>query len=310
MARGYRQARPGLHVDADMVEGAHAVGVLRGVVDSIRTEAHQNAVVEATHAYFAQAFDHEYMKGVAGTAKEHFHHVYEYSADGDPYRNIGDPMSKLWIHHLQKPVGGSAIASWKWKPATQPVPSYEQRRRSAVGHDDIRNFSDKDFEELLQKSNGRRHVYVWKSVMLEYGIVANIVPQDPKRWLMVPMFGGKKRFVKQHLQGQQAPGDTLGRFTAAWVGYWGGIVPAEFQQRVGEEIERDAQARVNAALNAGKAKPRRERRQFNMGVFNNFEEAFRAGREQGEAAIRSNQISMRRIAQNTGWSNPLGYADD
>lgn len=322
MARGYRQARPALHVEADASEGAYAVGVLTAFTKGLRTEAHQNAVVKATHDYFAAAFDNNYMRGIAGTARANFHHVYEYAPAGDPYRNIGKPEHKLWIHHLQKPRGGGSVATWKWRPAVMPVPTYTQRRGSTVGRDDIRNFSEEAFEELLQKSNGRRHVYVWKSVMLEYGIMANIRPIDPQRWLMIPDYGGKKRFAKQHVQGQQAPGPTMGRFTMAWVDYWSGVVPKEWDKTVGRFIERDAKVRVEAALKAGTNKPRKENRTFSLGAVGKgkttgpagrraaFEAAFEAGREQGEAAIRNNVVSMRRISQNAGWSNPLGYVND
>lgn len=320
MARGYRQARPGLHVDADMSEGAYATGLLRGVEKGLRTEAHQNAVVQATHEYFAQVFDAEHMRGVAEIQPENFHHVYEYQAEGEAYSNIGNPAHKLWIHHLQKPRGGSSVATWKWKPATQPVPSYEQRRTSTVGRDAIRNFTDEMFTELIEKSDGKRHVYVWKAVMLEYGIVANIIPKPGKKRLMVPMYGGKKRFAKQWTQGQQAPGDTMGRFTAEWLRFWGERVPKEWDTTVGRFIEKDATQRINTALKSGRGKPRAENRTFAMDVFGGgskrgkttkaqYEAAFQAGREQGEAAIKANAISMRGINKSLGWSNALGYAD-
>lgn len=295
MARQRRRGIVGLYVDADMSQGVETASFLEHFCREMSTEAHVDTVLEATHTIFADEFD-KYMKGVAGTKRENFFHVYEYSSGQDAFEYVGNPSFKLW-QHTRLGRGKDLTFSWTWLPAKNPNPTYEQRRESDVGRDGIRELSEEDYQELLDRSAGRVHKFVWKAPVLEHEIVRTVYPKG--KMLMVPR-GGKKYFFHNYVATQQHPGPTKGAFTEQWIAFWGGIVPTRWYKVVGEQIEIDAKRRIEEGIATTGKKPRKEKRKFQARTFNNMEDAKEAGREQAISALRTHSRTIKDMEKNRG----------
>lgn len=297
MANFNNKGIPGLNIDADMTDGIKDMEFLKRFCQEMSTEAHIDTVMTATHSIFADEFDKK-MKGVASTSKDNFFHVYEYSPSGNGYSWVGNPDHKLW-QHTMRGRGDRKTFSWNWLPAKQFNPSYKQRRMPGPGRDGIRELSYRDYRELLRKSSSRGEGYrfSWKAPILEYNIQRIVYPR--RKRLMLPR-NGRKIFVTSYAAEQQHPGPTKGRFTAEWINFWTGEVGNRFHEVVGQQIEKDAKRRIEAALAAGKSAPRKENRKFRVMSFADITDAKLAGQQQAVSAIKYHQRTIKGIEANRG----------
>lgn len=284
-----------------MREGMHMAGVLQGYAKKASSNAYKRNVETATHAAMAKNFD-IYIGTLAKAQPEHYHHVYEYATGGSGYQSIGKLPFKLWDHKLSRQGSGGTVASWDWRIAKVPNPTYRQRRSASIGFDDIRNLSTKDYRRLLAKSKNKRHTFRMKAPMLEYGIKRIVLPRGKR--LFVPMKGAKMRnsdggffFSTGLVAGTQQPGKTTGYFTAAWTTYWGQIAPNDFDRVIGKEIERDSARAIKTAMAAG-TNTRRRVRSFGFSAIADNKVAFQRGRLQAMAAMGEQEKSMTKISDN------------
>lgn len=298
----------GIYIDADMSDGIRAATFIREFMTRMTTEAHVKTVVDATHGIFSSDFDKR-IGLLAKTNPESYHHVYEYSPSGDGYRWIGDNKHKLWIHTKQKSAGSSLTFSWNWLPAKQYNPSYEQRRRSTVGYDALRQISMSEYRKLLSKhrENPRKWKFIWKAPMLEYGIARRQNASGVA--IMMPVFdggGAHKIFRKFNLAQDQQPGSVTGNFVSEWTQFWGSEVPGRWDEVLGRVIEKDASVRIERGISIGK-KANRATRTFKARTVGNYYEAMAAGREQAIAAMNTHRNSIRQIEKRRGVDHAIVY---
>lgn len=287
------QVHPGMVVDADMRELAHAAGVIEEFTRQYNTKALIRPVIRATHSVFAHRFD-KYISNIALTQKDKFHHVYEYSPTGDPYAWIGIDQFKLWKHKITFRSGESANFTWTWRAARHPVPTYNQRRTSTVGFDGIRSLNQGDFQKLVERSSGRRYRFFWKAPMLEYGLPRMIFP---KREFIVMPNGGRLNFGRGAIVTTQHPGKVEGMFTGVWLSFWTTSVENDFDRMLGDQITRDAQKRINEAIAAGKSTPRNRQRRFSFTSATEMESARKRGIDRGREAVSKHASRINAMAE-------------
>ena len=308
-----RRGLPGVYIDADMRELEHAMGVVSEFTKRLNTTAHLRTVTDATHKVFSNRFD-TYMNGLAKINKDAYHHLYEYSSTGGGYDHVGKNSMKLWAHTKRFSTGASVNFSWQWLPARNYNPTYRQRRRGRIGWDAMRDIPASEFAKLLEKSAGRRHKYVWRAPMLEYGIMPNIYPRGES--LAVPVFnadvqrrgyeGGPTLIFPRYASPEhQQPGKVTGNFTAAWTGFWA-KAGDDFDEVMGEIIAKDAEKNITQAIRKGKKVPRARDRKFSFTTVTDYREAFAAGQQQAATAILRHSRTIKAIEAQRGTTNYRG----
>lgn len=304
---------PGLYIDADLRELEHARGVIKEFTERMTTTAHLRTVTDTAHKVFSKRFD-QYMNARAKMHKDEYHHLYEYSSTGSGYDNIGKDAMKLWVHTKRFSTGSSVNFSWQWLPAKNYNPTYRQRRRARIGYDAMRNIPKKEFDELIAKSAGRRHKFIWKAPMLEYGITPVIYPRG--KALAVPVFdstinrrgyhgGPILLFPRSASPRSQQPGRSAGNFTLAWTSFWSGVED-DFEDVMGDIIAKDAERQITAALRKGKKVPKAKSRQFSFTAVTDYRQAFMAGQEQAATAMIKHQRTIKGIESQRGMVNVRG----
>lgn len=279
-------AKTGLQITADMSEGVRAEAFLTQYLTEMATPAYTRTVIKTTHSVFADMFNAEISKH-ARLNPGAYHHVYEYSPQGDGYQDIGKTHKRLWDHVIQY-RGGTGNFTWTWRAAQQYNPTYRQRRVSRMGWDAIRALSEEDFDRLTAKPR-TRHKYTWKAPMLEHGIIANVYPRDGKKFLMVPTGGSKALFLRHVQSDSQQIGATRGNFTELWTRFWGAEVPKRWDDVLGRQIEADAARRMKLGLVAG---GRTRVRTFRATAITNLSTARAHGKKQAIDAMRQHRRSV------------------
>lgn len=311
-----RRRVPGLYIDADMKELAHANGVLTRFTQEMNTAAYKQTVTDAVHRVFSQEFD-RHMAMIAKASKENYHHLYDYNPAGG-YGWIGTQKAQLWIHTKRQEGGSRINFSWEWKPARQYNPTYSQRRSGRLGHDAMRNIPFQQFQDLLRHSNGKRHRFVWKAPMLEYGIIPSITPKEagtlavPVHTVKSPALAKKRGsgpnllFLTFAQPEHNAPGPTVGNFTEQWVLFWSTIVPNRFEDVFAEIVAKDAAKNIASAIAKKKPATRSRKRKWELSAVTDFNEAFAAGQQQALTAIKSNKRSIKQIEMRRGTYHNAG----
>ena len=295
---------PSVEINANLDQLIYTDGVLTRFTREITTNAYKSDVSDAVHAVFSRDFD-RHMALIAKASKENYHHVYEYNPAGG-YGWIGVQKAQLWTHVARREGGGRVNFTWEWLPAKQPNPTYVERRSGRIGHDAMRNIPFKQFQDLIANSDGRRHVFIWKAPMLEFGIVPQITPKEAQK-LVVPVHTvkspalAKKRgsgpnilFLKLAQPEHNAPGPTVGNFTAQWTYFWGVEVPGKFQETFADAVERDAAKNIANAIKKKKPVTRARKRGWSFSAISNHEQAYAQGQA---AAVAAMKVHRRTISQ-------------
>lgn len=291
---------PAIYLDADLQQANHAYGVINEYTAQMSTHAFIETVLEATHKEFAVRFDkHIGLLARASGAKQHFHHVYEYSPTGGAYDFIGMRVHQLWTHRVLKGKGSTREFTWNWKPAKHPIPTYQQRRNSRVGDDPIRHIPKRTFDRLIELSENKRYTFIWKAQILEYQIPRTVYPRRANKRLAVAI-GDRLEILPLFRQVGQPPGDTRGAFTSAWTTFWTTVPQAEFKNVLGQKIERDAKRNIERAINSKKPRPRARTRSWNVNVVKDTRQAYEAGRQQAITAMKGQLRSIKRVEASRG----------
>lgn len=278
-------------IDADLREGHYVASFMSEFLREMSTEAHVRTVNIATHERFSSEFD-KHMSRLAETKKQNFFHVYEFSPTGDPYQWVGKTSKKLW-KHTRSGQTSPLTFSFNWKAAQNYNPTYKQRRTSNVGKDGMRAISDEQFQTLIDEASGRRHKFVWKAPMLENAIPLGVYSHSPETKLFVPFNDGRVLFTHHVMSHRMAPGETEGYFVREWTKFWRKTVPEQWDKVIGEEIEKDAQRRIEQAIAAGKTKPRKRKRTFGFEAAVDTRKFNASGKRQAERQIMLHQQAIK-----------------
>jgi len=297
-----------MKLNIDLSSLAHFEGFVDEFTTKITGNISKRELTSAVHSIMADQFD----KKTATWAKSHralFHHVYEYNPVGDPYGFIGVRQRQLWVHTKTHAGGGAWMGNFRFLPATQPIPSYEQRRKSRTGTDPLRRIARADFDKLVDKANPeRRYTFTWKAPMLEYDIPRRITPTTAQL-LFLPAFsfvskmkgaaGPGWRFTKSYVVSQQPPGPVAGAFTAQWIKYWSSISAEQFDRHVGKGI---AKAVSDGMAGASKYKPvSHGTRKLKFVMPANVGAAREVGRKRARAAADMYNTRLRQMNMTSEW---------
>lgn len=217
-----------LAFDADVSEGTALAGFLTQLSLGMKTDRHLGPVVEAAHAVMTEDFILE-MGALAAQNVEQYHHVYEWG-------RVGDPASRLW-NDVLRGRGAKRTATFEWRPSVTTVP----------------------IPEIPPGPNGQQlqqiHTFVWKAPVMEYDLRVNIRPRQataiafPTGDAETPLWFSRQGITFRPGRYQMASGEsrlrgngtagTAGKFTAAYVGWWGGpAAEMSFNRGVRLEIEK------------------------------------------------------------------------
>lgn len=299
MARG---SAPFFGLTMDLTELAETSGFIREYTNELSTNAFKRELTGAIHQEMASGFD-LWMSTWALTHKANYTHVYETALHGDPYRLVGKSAHKLWIHE-KRYVDGGYMASFRFRPAVNRIPTYKQRRNSTVGEDPLRHIPESDFTTLLEKSKQRRWVFRWKAHMEEYNIPRMVSPRYAQM-IFLPVSGVSSRkgggegwrFVDSYMVRQDPPGDSAGAFTAAWTMYWSKtMTPQKFDNIVGNQLAKT----IEAATSSGLA-TRSRRKTIKFMAETDFESALIAGKAKGKKAAKTTIERLSMMNSDTKW---------
>lgn len=305
--KNFNRNAPGLFVEADTREAMFTSGFMQEYARRLERPEFKGLIEEEVWLTFSRQFD-KHMSDMARANPDEFHHLYEYSAAGDGFSHVkaGRNRYKLWKNTARR-AGSGIVASWEWVPAKQFNPTYHQRREGKIGHDPIRDLSQKDFDLLVAKSHNRKHVFIWKAPMLEYQLTTQRRAR-PGEWLFLPgrvrtpMKGsdGGFMFAKEATSSWMQPGKTWQTFTANYTFFWGQVVPSRFDAVFGRAVAKTIREGAEAIL---RKRPRvtsgrlAQGSRVRISAFADTWAAYEQGARQAATAIRLNERTIKGIKE-------------
>lgn len=197
-----------------------AMNIVGSVEFALKTNAHINDLITATHRVLASSFV-MHMSQVAFNSPEEFKHMYEWG-------RVGDPNARLW-NHLLRGAGAARIATFDFKASKKTVPLTPEKQ--AVG---VKN----------------NHIFVWKAPILELGLPVRISPKIATTLVMdYPKRTGQLVYTKRTIYiPRQGAEQVWGSFTNEFMRWFAGGTP---QQIIKSVIEPKVQSSVKRATELG-----------------------------------------------------------
>ena len=231
-----------IHTRIDDSGVQSVLGAIDGMTSTIKTSKYTGPLLKRVHSIMVREFDST-ADVVAMSARDNFHHVYEWNL-------AGVPQGRLWKHKLSG-NGNSRFAGYSWKASKTPIPS--PKERASNSKDPMSRLSSDDVAKL----SDRKHFFYWKAPVMEYNMTVHIKGRhSPKKMLMIPTWTdnkvGKetKPYVFVSSVTQKVPGgdSTSGRFTGLWASWWAIEAPKVFDREVVAEISSDIKNSIETAI--------------------------------------------------------------
>lgn len=197
-----------------------ALNMIHSVEFTLKTNAHINQLVTATHRILSSRFI-LHMSQVAFNSPEEFKHMYEWG-------RVGDPNARLWKHILRG-AGATRVATFEFKASKTTVPLTPEKR--AVG---------------VQQN----HIFVWKAPILELGLPVRISPKIATTLVMdYPKRTGQLVYTKRTIFiPRQGAESVWGAFTNEFMRWFASGTPTQI---IKSEIEPKVHAGVKQAMQIG-----------------------------------------------------------
>jgi hypothetical protein len=163
------------------------------------------------------------MDSVARLSPDSYHHMYEWGQSYGSRETVGIPQYRLWKLNIIG-SGGNREVSFTFLPSHRPTPIEE---------------------ELLQPGKGGRvvnqevHIFTWKAMVMEYGMPVTIEPKIAKTLVFVDDETGKLIFTKRTIRTVPGKDKLTGNFTTFYLGWWTGVAPGIFDERIKRRLEED-----------------------------------------------------------------------
>lgn len=283
--------KPAIRMEMDMDEGYALLGHIEGIASAIDTDRYIGSVIKYSHNELAKVFDAHMDLAAVGNPSA-YHHVYE-------WRMVGLPQGRLWKHKLS---GGGVIdeaqgrvreATFQFLSSTRPILNPEERKSDPLRlHDPMANVP----MATIAKLHDRKYIFYAKASMMEYGLSATVLPRYSK-FLFVPNRRGSKgtwslmemtqqNFTYANPQDHSGGAGTVGRFTKAWVDWWGTTASKLWDDTVRHTIENDLGKSEAELKKTVRARPK-QRKVMGIGVFKatSGHAAFESGKNLAEAYI-------------------------
>lgn len=201
--------------DAELEKFTQAGNVVGTVAHTLKTDRHMSTLIKAAHRILASEFVlHMSTQAIANPGR--FDHMYEWNRPGDP-------NARLW-RDILKGSGARRFAYFEFVASKTTVPVAQPLQVVGVK---------------------RRHVFVWKAMVLERGLPVNISPKlakylvfldkDPTQENMGNQTAGFKSNGLVYYRGTislQRAGNPMmwGSFTNEYEDWWSGPEPGRIMR--------------------------------------------------------------------------------
>ena len=228
-------------LNADFTSMASAVGAIKEMTATVKTDRFLTPLVEATHATLSNKFD-IHMDMLAEATPSRFHHVYE-------WRLVGDAAGRLWRHQLKGRGSSNRFASWAWKASKTPILTPMERAENP--NDPMSDLS----EDKVASFSTRQYVFMWKAPVMEYDTEVTIRPKYSDQ-IAFPSSVKPGKVIGMEEATVSNPGGsaTTMAFTAEWVRWWTTQAPLEFEDTLSKEIKAGIENATIAAVKRGSRK--------------------------------------------------------